>query len=109
MTSEVVYFCRQDGSSTALHVLEHLNCKALARSLAFTDLLEESDLPRDIDRQIGGKKSVPDEMSYQPAIDEQASAQPSPHGSLRALNAFAGRTKLRFAYTRFDGKSVILG
>jgi hypothetical protein len=110
MTSEVVYFCGPDGASTALQVLEHLHSKTLARSLAFIDLLEESDLPRDIDRQIGGKQSLPDEKTHQREAAEHTTPNNyGAHGSLRALNAFAGRTKLRFAYTRFDGKSVILG
>ena len=111
MTSEVVYFSGPDGASNALEMLEHLHPKTLARSLAFIDLLEEPNLPYEIDRPLGQEPL--DEFTphnhLRATRDQKPDKLEKPRLRLRVLNAYSGRTKLRFAYTRVDGKTVILG
>jgi transcriptional regulator with XRE-family HTH domain len=90
---------------TALQVLGHLHAKTLARSLAFIDLLEQPNLPRELDREIGSKGAYIGKHLDTDHSDQADSSK----ASLRALKAYSGKTKMRFAYARFDGKAVILG
>jgi len=102
MINAVLYFVGQEGVDTAMHSLEFLHPKTLARSLALIDLLEESTLPTEIDKLV-----CPDKSSEPPHPDQKASKSVV-HGDLRLLKAKMGKTKLRFAYTHFSGQAVVI-